>query len=99
VKGNFFSPHRDKLYVMECDTIVAGLSIRDKQSLVRVTQQRLGFPSERTMMDMIRTGMVSNLPISIKDIEDTLNSDGRHIATIQGQSSNLTSSSFFSNFH
>ena len=36
-------------------------------------------------MDTIRSGIISNLPISIKDVEDTLNSEGRHIATIQGK--------------
>jgi hypothetical protein len=40
--------------------------------LVRDVQKKLGFPSELTLARAIRSGSISNIPVTVKDVENTL---------------------------
>jgi hypothetical protein len=55
------------------------------RELVRDIQKKLGFPSELTLAQAIRSGSISNIPVTVKDVENTLALEGRHIATLQGK--------------
>lgn len=57
---------------------------------MREVQERLGFTSERTLIEAIRMGSISHLPITIKDVEETLSTLGRHPATIMGKAQTST---------
>ena len=76
----------NNLYIMRNHLNISTSSIATKKNLVREVQQRLGFTSERTLMDAIRMGSITHIPVTLKDVEETLSREGRHIATIMGKS-------------
>jgi hypothetical protein len=76
-----------KLFVLtetKCVTFMRSKPVV-KNDLVREVQRRLGFPSESTLAQAIRNGSISNLPITVKDIESAVSMEGRSAATLQGK--------------
>jgi hypothetical protein len=82
-----------KLFVLtdtKCVTFLRSKPVV-KNDLVREVQRRLGFPSESTLAQAIRNGAISNLPITVKDVETAVSIEGRSAATLQGKAQTCNS--------
>lgn len=83
--GNLVFQQKGRLYAYMPGKTFNCLTTKSSSTNVPLAIKMLGYPSELTLANASRTGSIANMPFTVKDIEDTLATNGRNIASHQGK--------------
>jgi hypothetical protein len=92
--GNLVFQQKGRLYAYMPGKMFHFLTTKSSSTNVPRAIKMLGYPSEVTLANASRTGSIANMPFTVKDIEDTLATKGRNIASHQGKATAKKTKSF-----